>query len=687
MHKTKYPATKRKKIKEILHGVEIIDAYRWLEEDSEETKQWVQEQNKITRKYLNQGTTRQKLKKTFEELLNIETFGPLRPKKTRFFQYRRKPGQNHAILYYQDGLNTQRKIAIDPNKFSKDGTVALVVASPSREGKLIAYRTSKSGNDRMPIYVLNVDKKIILNDKIPPMRYSFVAWLKDNSGFYYSKWPEPGVKEDEENNYHVYFHKLGTNPGEDKALFGQGLEPKKITCMGATPDYKYLIILVNEGTKRAEVFYKNLENDSEIKPLITGIDAKFGKNNSVLELVGYEVINNKLCINTNYKAPKYRIVSFEINKPREENWKEIIPESQDTMESFKIIGDKIIVKYLKNAYSCLKIFDLKGKFLKMIEFPVMGRVQDLFGERDGNEIFFQFDSFITPPINYRYNIIKNKLEKIEQVKLNLNLENLVLKQEWFKSKDQTSVPMFIIHKRNIKLDYSNPTVLYGYGGFTVNLTPMFSHQIQPFLQKGGVFVFANIRGGGEFGEEWHKAGTLENKQNCFDDFIAAAEFLINKGYCNKEKLAIMGGSNGGLLVGACMTQRPELCKAVVCQAPVLDMLRYHKFYGAQTWIPEYGSAENKQDFEYLIKYSPYHNVKKGKKYPAVLFTTADTDTRVHPLHARKMAALMQNCNASNNPILLMTETKAGHGFGTPVSKIIEEFADKWTFIYKELGIE
>lgn len=681
----KPPRTRAEKVTEVLHGMEIFDPFRWLEDkESAQVKDWMEEQNAYARGFLDNVEGREQLKNLFSELLNIDSFGSFRPRKRRalfprwrYFQYRRTAGQNHYVLYYCDGLRSDPKIAIDPNEFSEDGTVAMAWDAPSRDGSLIAYGVTESGSDRIQIYVLDLDNDTLLEEKIPPVRYSSVAWLNDNSGFYYTKWPEPGAPQDEEDDFHVYFHELGTDPKEDVGLFGKGLDPKKYSGIYTSPSNKYLLITVWEGWDKSELFCKNLtKEDSEISPLVTGIDALF-----------HAVIRkDKMYMMTNHGAPRFRIVTFDINKPQEDEWKEVIPEGKDTLEHFDIIGDKIVAKYLVSASSSLRLYSIDGRFLREIELPTMGSVAGPFGEWDGEEIFFSFSSFIIPPTIYRYDSAENKLEEIDQVKVDLDFDELELKQVWYESKDGTKVSMFIMHRKDIRSDGNNPTVLYGYGGFSISITPYFTYEIQPFLQKGGVYAAANLRGGGEYGEEWHRAGMLEKKQNVFDDFIAAAEWLIENRYTSKDKLAINGGSNGGLLVGACMTQRPDLFKAVICGVPVLDMIRYHKFDGGQLWIPEYGFAENKEEFEYLIKYSPYHNVRKGERYPAVLFMTADTDTRVHPMHAWKMAALLQKYNTSDNPIILRTETKAGHGFGKPVTKIVEEMTDKWSFLFRQLDM-
>jgi len=670
----RHPLTKKIGFKEVIHGKEIEDPYRWLENDKDpEVKEFINQQNRYVDETLDK-TLIKDLNKKFIELSNTESRGSFAPRKGRYFFQKREKNQDHFVLYYRKGLDREDIKLIDPNKLSKDGSKALASYMPSKDGKKLAFWITESGSDRMVINTLDVDTQKILKDFIPPSRYNTLAWLDDNSGFYYSKWPEPGIDKDE---YCVYFHKMGTDHTKDIPLFGKGVPAKNHCSVSLSFDNKYLVITVQEGWNRNDIFIKDLKNNLDVKPLIVDKNASFYP----------VVIGETVYMFTNYKAPKLKMVRFNIANPEESHWEEVIPEQDSTLQEWELVNGKWVLLYLRNAHSVIEVRDLEGKFLEEIKLPELGTVSGMSAEIEGNEVFFGFSSITVPFTIFRYDVINKKLEKKWQYECKLDLTNLQISQVWYKSKDSTKMSMFIAHKKDIKQDGNNPVVLDGYGGFGISMTPEFTNTISKFLLDGGVFAIANIRGGGEYGEEWHKAGVLEKKQNVFDDFIAAAEWLINKKYTNENKIAIWGGSNGGLLVGACITQRPKLYKAAICGVPVLDMMRFHKFDGGVIWVNEYGNPDNKKDFDFLIKYSPYHNVKKGIRYPSIFFVTADTDTRVNPSHARKMAARMQECNASKNPILLRTEHKAGHGFGKSKTKTLEDAAYNWAFVYQQLGIE
>ena len=669
-----YPKVKEIKFKEVIHGKEIIDNYRWLENNKDaDTKKFIKEQNKLAEKIIDRKI-KDRFKKTFKKLFNTELCSSFSPKKGRYFYNKRNSDQEYFVFYYREGLDGKDVVLIDPNTMSKDKSKAIGWTKVSKDGKFVAFGITSKGSDRMPFQILDIENNKILPDKLPLLRYVSVAWLEDSSGFYYSKWPEKGIEKEERDLYHVYFHKLGTNYENDVPLFGKGLSNNKFIDVNSSENN--LIINILEGWSKSEIYIKDLKKGAEIIPLITGKDGWFN-------IIVYK---NKAFVMTNYKAYKCRIISFNLDKINENNWEEIIPESNGIIESFDIINNKLVLNYSCNAFSSIKIFDLSGKILDNIELPTLGSVDGIYGEKSGNELFFNFESFIYPPTIYRYDFLNKKLDVIYQTRIEADLSNIKLSQVFYESKDKTKVSMFIIYNKNIKLDGNNPLMLYGYGGFNVNMIPYFSFNIIPFINDGGIYTIPNLRGGGEYGEDWHKQGMLENKQNTFDDFISATEFLINNKYTNKNKIAIVGGSNGGLLVGACVTQRPDLFRVVLCKVPVLDMLRFHKFDGGSLWIPEYGCADNKKDFNHLLKYSPYHNVKKTN-YPSIMFSTADTDTRVNPMHARKMAALMQKLNTSSNPIILKTGYKAGHGFGKSKTKIIDSLSDDWAFVYHELNIK
>ena len=674
----KYPEAKAEPLEETIHGKKVADPYRWMENaKSPKVQRWVDQENRLSRSYLDAIAARKKLKSEFTEYAQAEAFITSTVRKRnggwRYFQYRRRPGDSFYILYYRDGIGEKPRVAIDPNTFSKDGTKSLLWAQPSWDGRYIAYAVAEKGGDRAHIYILDLENKRILPDSIPPIRYSGVAWLRDNSGFYYTKWPEPGHHE--ENDHRLYFHRLGTDAKSDSGIFGQGMEPGKFLSIMLSDDDRYLIVTVWSGWKKSEILFRDLSKKSELRPLTEGTDAKFAP---------FAAVDGRLYALTDHKAPNYKAVHMNLKKPGK--WETIIPAGDAIIEEAVLVGDSIVVKAMKDVSSVLKAYTTEGKLKNEIRLPGMGTVPVVFGDTRGEEVLFDFGSFGTPRTAYRYDLKNSKLEFLEQIKYGREFKNIEMKFVRYKSKDGAEASMFIVHRKSLKLDGANPALIYGYGGYGATMTPFFDFGIMPFINGGGVYAMTHLRGGGEYGEEWHKAGMLERKQNTFDDFIAAAEWLIANKYTRKDRLASLGGSNGGLLVAACMVQKPGLFRAVVCSAPVIDMIRYHKVAGGSGWVYEYGSPDNAEEFEYLIKYSPYHNFQKGVKYPSVLFMSAENDTRVDPMHARKMAALMQKNPAQKNPILIYTEKNIGHGFGKPLSMAIEDMSDQWAFVYKELGL-
>jgi prolyl oligopeptidase len=675
-----YPPTPVKDVVETIHGVQVHDPYRWLEDTDDPAVQgWTAQQNALTRRCLDRfAEQRAELVKRLEELYAGGSVSSPRVFGTDYFFEKRTGDQNHAVIYVKrGGIDEKPQVALDPNKFSEDGTVALDWWFPSPDGKLIAYGKSASGDERSTLYLRNAKTGANSQLAIPHTRFGSVAWNKNADGFLYTRYPEPGnVPPGDENYYrHVYYHKFGTDPANDPKVFGEGRPKTEMTAVYNSCDDNYQFLVAYEGWARADLFVRKA-GEEQFRPVAVGLEALFTGN----------AFKDKLYLLTNHAAPRYRIMVTDPAKPTPENWTELIPEGEGTIDSFTIVGGKLVLHVMEDASSRVRMYDLDGKLLKEIELPMLGTVRGVSGHPEGTELFFRFESIVHPPVVYLYDLEADEMKAIDKSEIEFDWDQYETRQVWFNSKDGTRVPMFVVHKKDLKLGGNNPTILYGYGGFNISLTPYFQERRLPWLERGGVYALANLRGGGEFGDEWHRAGWLDKKQNCFDDFIAAAEELIEDGYTRPERLAIRGGSNGGLLIGAAVVQRPDLFKAANSAVPLLDMIRYHNFEIAQLWVPEYGSAENPKQFKYLYAYSPYHNVKTGVEYPAVLFTTAESDSRVVPMHARKMTAAMQASTASDNPILLWVETKAGHGVGKPVSKRVEEQADFLLFFMWQLGM-
>jgi len=663
------PQTKIVPVKEVIHGVEIVDPYRWLEDQySPETRKWIELQNEYTDSLLKPLPGREEFRKLVSSLLKIDTVGVPIERGGRYFFYKRSADQELPVIYMREGLEGKDQVLIDPHPLSKDKTISVNIQDISKDGTILAYGIRRGGEDEIEIKILDINKRQNFPDTLPKARYFGISITPDKKGFYYTKHNPEGPR--------IYYHAMGTSISEDKQIFGKGYGPDKILYASLSEDGRWLLIHVLYGASAdiTEIYLKDLIADKPIYPVVKNIPARFEG----------EIGGNTLFIQTNWEAPNGRIFAVNPENPEIESWKEIIPEKDAVIRGFSLAGHKIFVNYLKNVKSKVEIYKPDGTFVREITFPIIGSVSNISGRWDSNEAFFAFSSFHIPSTIYRYDISTGMKDIWAKVKIPVNIEKFEIKQVWYRSKDGTKIPMFIIYPKNIELNGNNPTLLTGYGGFNISLTPRFSPRAVAWLEKGGVYAVANLRGGGEFGEEWHRAGMRENKQNVFDDFIAAAEYLIKEKYTRPEKLAIMGGSNGGLLVGAVMTQRPELFRAVVCTYPLLDMIRYHKFLVARYWVPEYGSSENPEQFKYLLAYSPYHNVKKGERYPAVLFITGDADTRVAPLHARKMAALMQASTSSGKPVLLRYHTKAGHSGGQPVSQQIEDLVDILSFLLWQL---
>jgi prolyl oligopeptidase len=673
------PTTRVNNVVETIHGRKVEDPYRWLEDkESKEVKSWVEKQNEYTRSILDSLPAREKIKERLDKFLSIGQIGTPQVYKGHYFYTKREGKQNQPILYVREGLNAKEKILVDPNALSQEGLVSLDWWFPSADGKLLAYGLSKEGNEQSTLYLVNVKTGEKLSDQITRTRYTSLAWKKDNSGFYYTRYPAAGTVPKEEENYHqhLFYHSLGANADEDPKIFGEGREMTEMFTVSLSPDNHYLLLSIFKGWDKSDVYFKDLQSKDGFVPVVVGENALFSG----------EIVGENLYLHTNYQAPKYRLLRVDLKAPAMGNWKELIPEEESVLEQVAIVGNWLVAKYMQNASSRLKIYSLSGEYLRDIELPFLGTVYGLNGEWDGSEVLFSFESYFIPPTIYHYDLKTSKLTLYDQVKSDVDTSLYQVEQVWYDSKDKTRISMFLVHKKGIKLDGNNVVFLTGYGGFNVSRTPSFPRPIFLLLEKGGIYAVPNLRGGGEYGEEWHKAGMLGKKQNVFDDFISAAEWLIDKGYTNPNQLVIYGGSNGGLLMGAALTQRPDLFRVVICANPLLDMVRYHKFLIAKLWIPEYGSSEDSTQFQWLYAYSPYHRVRDHTPYPSTLILTSESDTRVDPMHAKKMTARLQSATSSDAPILLRYETQAGHGVGTPLSKDIDRYTDIWSFIFWQLGI-
>jgi prolyl oligopeptidase len=681
------PVTKEADFKETIHGITIHDPYRWLEGDGKEVKQWIVKQDDFAHAMLSELPQRAWFENRFKQLFKTGSIGVPHPNKGFYFTMDRKADQDLGVLYVQKGLNGKKRVLIDQNKLSQGGTTTLQQWSVSEDATLLAYTLSEASNDQSSVHVLDVRTGKKLKDYIPsefyPAMHSGISWNPDGSGFWYSRRNGKAVKGEEKLNQKVFYHKLGDDYRKDAIVFGQGLPKDQFPAGWVSENGRYLIVSVDivTGKMRCNDLYLKdlLDPKGAFKPIIKGIEAEF---NAYMHC-------DMLFITTNHKAPNWKIVGVPLAMATKgmKYWKTIVPEARFPHDSMSIIKDRIFLRYLENAHSVIRIFDLKGKSIGTIKLP-LGSTGYVVGEEKGDEAFFSFTSFTVPNRIYRYDLAKKKLELINELKVKgINFNNFTAEQVWYKSKDGTKVPMFLVYKKGLKRTGTNPTLLYGYGGFNNSMTPGYGATVMAFLEKGGLYAEPNLRGGGEFGETWHQAGTKAKKQNVFDDFIAAAEWLIKNNYTDSQHLAAFGWSNGGLLTGAMITQRPELFKAVAVGAPVIDMLRYHKFHGGRFWIPEFGNPDDPKAFRYLMKYSPYHRIKEGVKYPSTLIVTAAGDDRVHPGHAYKFAARLQKANASQNPIIITIEQKAGHGGGASISNFARQRADIYGFVAWQLGMK
>ena len=678
-----YPDSKPGNTVDTLHDIKIPDPYRWLEDlNSEQTSAWVKAQNSLTDSYLDAIPGRKALENHLTKLWNVERIGVPSFEGGYYFFSKNNGLQNQSVLYSTKSLDLEPTVLLDPNKLSKDGTVALNSYEVSPNGKYLAYSTSASGSDWVEWKVREISSGKDLSDHLKWSKFSGASWAKNSKGFYYGRFPTP--KNGEEmmaQNIHkkIYFHEIGKPQSEDLLVYERPNQPKQGLYAWVTEDGKYLLIQVSQGTDTKNgLFYKDLRNPtSKVIELLSDFDAS------------YDFVTNlgsKFIIRTDLNAPKQKVISIDINEPLSDRWETIIPESTETLRSVSHIGGLFIANYLKDARTEIRRFKTNGNPLPPVKLPGLGTAAGFGGESDQTETFYYFTSFTSPGAVYRYDVTRNASTLFKAPETQFNRDHYEARQIFATSRDGTKIPMFIVSKKNLKLDGNNPTLLYAYGGFNISLRPSYSPATIAWLDLGGIYVMANLRGGGEYGEEWHQAGMKLKKQNVFDDFIACAEHLISKKFTSSKKLSIAGGSNGGLLVGACMVQRPELYGACLPAVGVMDMLRFHKFTIGWAWQAEYGKPDDPDDFKNLLKYSPYHNLKPNN-YPATMVITSDHDDRVVPSHSYKFSAALQSSQNGSAPTLIRIESKAGHGAGTPTSKRIEAIVDKYAFLAKALGFE
>lgn len=678
-----YPPARKSDQLDDYHGVKVADPYRWLEDlDSEETRAWVEAENTLSFGYLASIPARTALKERLTKLWNYEKYSTPFKEGNRYFYSRNSGLQNQSVLYTVTSLDAQPQLVLDPNTLSADGTVAVSGTQVSPDGKLLAYSLSASGSDWQEWKVRDVETSKDLSDQLKWVKFSGVSWTRDGKGFFYSRYDEPKADTLKAINYFqkVYYHKLGTPQTEDVLVYERPDQKDWLFGGYVTEDGNYLIITVFQGTDvKNRVYYKDLKaRDAPVVKLLDDFDAAY-------TFVANE--GTRFWFQTDLQASRGRVIEIDTTNPDRGNWKVIVPESKETLQATTFVNHKFVLNYLKDAYTQVKIFDTTGKLVNEVAFPGIGSAEGFSGKSTDKETFYSFTGFTTPTTIYRYDMTTAKSTIFRQPKVDFNPADYETKQVFYTSKDGTKVPMFVTHKKGLNLDGNNPTYLYGYGGFSISMTPGFSVGNLVWMEMGGVYAQPNLRGGGEYGEEWHQGGMKFKKQNVFDDFIAAAQWLIDNKYTSTPKLAIGGGSNGGLLVGAALTQRPDLFGAALPSVGVMDMLRFQKFTIGWAWVSDYGSAENADDFKALYAYSPLHNIKAGTSYPPTLITTADHDDRVWPGHSFKFAAALQEAQAGSAPILIRIETKAGHGAGKPTSKIIEEVADRWAFLVKTLGMK
>ena len=678
---TKPPATRERPTREVLHGQVSIDPYRWLEDGgAADVATWTVEQNAYARAMLARPG-REAVSRRLAQVLELGVVGAPVERGGRYFHRRRAGSENQPILYVREGLAGPDRILFDPNARSSTGIVALDWWYPSSDGRFVAFGLSERDDENSTLHVIDVKTSELLSDTISHTRFCTLEWQQDGEGFYYTRYPAPGTVPAGEEHYHlhVFYHRLGADPENDLKIFGEGRDMTELPVVHLSPNGRWLVVFARLGWDRVEVYVRDLEDPAgTLRPLTTGVDALFeGK-----------VAGDTLYVYTTWQAPRGRLIAIDLRAPNRDEWREIVAERPDvTLQPypFCLAQDQLVLHETKDAVSRVAVYALDGMPRPSPSLPSLGSVAAIEGHSNSDEVFIAYESFTTPTTVFRCHVPTAELTVWAAIDPPANLDSVEARQVFYRSKDGTRIPMFIIERKGVQHDGETPTLLTGYGGFNAGMMPFFAPRILPWIEEGGIFAVSCLRGGNEYGEEWHRAGMLDKKQNVFDDFIAAAEFLFHEGYTRPERLAISGTSNGGLLVGAALTQRPELFQAVVCRGPLLDMLRYHNFQIAKLWVSEYGSADDAEQMDYLWAYSPYHNVARDARYPAVLFMTGECDSRVDPMHARKMAALLQN-SGTQAPVLLLVQPETGHGAGKPLVKELGEQTDIWTFLGWQLGV-
>ncbi|MGF1567544.1 MAG: prolyl oligopeptidase family protein [Nodosilinea sp.] len=678
-----YPPSPLQNQVDIYHGIAVPDPYRWLEDPQSEASQgWIEAQNQVTFGYLAGLSARDRINQRLTQLWNFERYTTPFKRGGRYFYYKNDGLQNQSVLYTLPNLEAEPRVLLDPNTLSADGTVSLSGLAVSENGAYLAYGLSTAGSDWVEWRVRDIETGIDTDDHLKWVKFSGASWTHDHRGFFYSRYDEPDESSKlEAINYYqkLYYHRLGTPQSDDVLVYERPDEKEWGFSGDVSEDGRYLIISVWRGTDPNNLlFYKDLSAaDSSVVELLSTFEASYG------------FVDNdgpKFWIRTDLEAPKGRLIAIDITQPDRHHWQEVIPESDDTLEGVSLLNHQFVADYLKHAYTSIRIYSLDGTLVRDVDLPGIGSAGGFDGKRDDTETFYSFTSFTVPNTIYRYDMVTGDSTLYRQPQVDFNPDDYETIQIFYESQDGTRIPMFITHKKGIELNGQNPTLLYGYGGFNISLTPAFSVGNLVWMEMGGLYAVPNLRGGGEYGEAWHQLGTKLNKQNVFDDFIAAAEWLIDHRHTSSPKLAIMGGSNGGLLVGACMTQRPDLFGAALPAVGVMDMLRFNQFTIGWAWESDYGSPQNEEEFKALYAYSPLHNLKPGTDYPATLITTADHDDRVVPAHSFKFAAALQAAHSGADPVLIRIETKAGHGAGKPTAKVIEEISDKWAFLAENLDM-
>jgi prolyl oligopeptidase len=674
-----YPASRREDATDVLHGERVADPYRWLEDgDHPETRAWTAAQNALTAAYLARVPARARIRERLEGLLAIGSLSVPTPARGRYFYQYRDGRQNQPVLYVRDGADGPDRVLLDPNQLDAEGTTALDWYYPSEDGRLLAYGLSQHGSEESLLQVLDVASGTVLSDRIPHTRAADLAWLPDGAGFYYTRYPAPGSVPEGEEHYHraVRFHRIGTDSAADPLVFKPAAK-EHWPGVSLSPDGRWLLIGVARTFDQTDLYLQDRAAGGSLIAVAKDLPALFEG----------QVVRDRLYLRTNLHAPTYGVYALDPARPDLASATELVaPRPDAVLDGASVVGRHLALSYLERATSRLCLARLDGTGLTEHELPGIGSLFGLGAEWDGEELFYGFSSYTVPPSVYRIDLKAGGGTLWRRVEADLEPERYVVRQVTYPSRDGTPITMFMVHARDLACDVTHPTYLTGYGGFNISMAPAFSRSVFLWLERGGILAVPNLRGGGEYGESWHQAGMLGNKQNTFDDFIAAAEWLISNGYARPEQLAIAGGSNGGLLMGAVLTQRPDLFRAVVIQVPLLDMLRYHLFLLARLWLPEYGSPDKPAEYAWLRAYSPYHRVRDGVRYPAVMLATAESDTRVDPMHARKMTARLQAATGSAHPVLLRLESRAGHGAGKPIAKVLDELTDTWTFVFHELGL-